>query len=163
MDMDCFQFGSGTVIWNQESWLCVHQPCPTLCNLAFQAPLSMGFSRQEYWSGLPCLFSRESSWPRGHICVTYLLHWRAGCSSPAPPLLQINLLSLSGSLWESCSFISCILTGAYMPFFIPCHFSTVIKKLKTFFLSVCTQEETFEECPMRHMKRYSLKSFYKSR
>ena len=30
--------------------------CPTLCNLwtvAHQAPLSMGFSRQEYWSGLP--------------------------------------------------------------------------------------------------------------
>ena len=24
-------------------------------NVAFQAPLSMGFSRQEYWSGLPCL------------------------------------------------------------------------------------------------------------
>jgi len=32
------------------------QPCLTLCNLwtvALQAPLSMGFSRQEYWSGLP--------------------------------------------------------------------------------------------------------------
>ena len=27
------------------------QSCPTLCN--FMAPLSMGFSRQEYWSGLP--------------------------------------------------------------------------------------------------------------
>ena len=26
----------------------------TLWNLAHQAPLSMGFSRQEYWSGLPC-------------------------------------------------------------------------------------------------------------
>ena len=25
------------------------QPCLTLCD-----PLSMGFSRQEYWSGLPC-------------------------------------------------------------------------------------------------------------
>ena len=23
--------------------------------IAFQTPLSMGFSRQEYWSGLPCL------------------------------------------------------------------------------------------------------------
>ena len=34
-----------------------HQLCPILCNLwtvALQAPLSMGFSRQEYWSGLPC-------------------------------------------------------------------------------------------------------------
>ena len=34
------------------------QLCPTLCNpmdyIAHQAPLSMGFSRQEYWCGLPC-------------------------------------------------------------------------------------------------------------
>ena len=27
----------------------------TLWTVAWQAPLSMGFSRQEYWSGLPCL------------------------------------------------------------------------------------------------------------
>ena len=36
----------------------VTQLCLTLCNpwtVALQAPLSMGFSRQEYWSGLPCL------------------------------------------------------------------------------------------------------------
>ena len=40
---------------------CVHaqalQPCPTFCNPmdgAHEAPLSMGFSRQEDWSGLPC-------------------------------------------------------------------------------------------------------------
>ena len=26
----------------------------TLWTVAFQAPLSMGFSRQEYWSGFPC-------------------------------------------------------------------------------------------------------------
>ena len=34
----------------------VTQSCPTLCNpvdIAHQAPLSMGFFRQEYWSGLP--------------------------------------------------------------------------------------------------------------
>ena len=33
------------------------QSCLTLCNLmdcSPQAPLSMGFSRQEYWSGVPC-------------------------------------------------------------------------------------------------------------
>ena len=33
----------------------VAQSCPTLCdsmNLARQSPLSMGFSKQEYWSGL---------------------------------------------------------------------------------------------------------------
>ena len=28
--------------------------CVTLRTAAHQAPLSMGFSRQEYWSGLPC-------------------------------------------------------------------------------------------------------------
>ena len=26
----------------------------TLCTVAHQAPLSLGFFRQEYWSGLPC-------------------------------------------------------------------------------------------------------------
>ena len=34
------------------------QLCPTLCDAPDRgplAPLSMGFSRQEYWSGLPCL------------------------------------------------------------------------------------------------------------
>ena len=34
----------------------VVQLCPTLCHLmtvAYQAPLSMGYSRQEYWNGLP--------------------------------------------------------------------------------------------------------------
>ena len=41
---------------------CMHakslQSCPTLCdpmNCSHQPPLLMGFSRQEYWSGLPCL------------------------------------------------------------------------------------------------------------
>ena len=40
---------------------CVHtrslQLCPTLCitmTIALQAPLSMEFSKQNYWSGLPC-------------------------------------------------------------------------------------------------------------
>ena len=30
------------------------QLCVTLWTVALQAPLSMGFFRQEYWSGLPC-------------------------------------------------------------------------------------------------------------
>ena len=32
---------------------CMHE-CATLWTVAHWAPLSMGFSRQEYWSGLPC-------------------------------------------------------------------------------------------------------------
>ena len=31
------------------------QLCATLWTLACHAPLLMGFSRQEYWSGLPCI------------------------------------------------------------------------------------------------------------
>ena len=30
------------------------QLCATSWTIAHQAPLSMGFPRQEYWSGLPC-------------------------------------------------------------------------------------------------------------
>ena len=47
-------------VWN--GMLCcakLLQLCPTLCNLwivACQAPLSVGFFRQEYWSGLLFLF-----------------------------------------------------------------------------------------------------------
>ena len=36
----------------------------TLWTVAHQSPLSMGFSRQEYWSGLPCPPPGESSRPR---------------------------------------------------------------------------------------------------
>ena len=50
--------------WSQENKcnsVCTHlcsvaKSCLTLCNLwtvAHQAPLSMGFPKQEYWSGLP--------------------------------------------------------------------------------------------------------------
>ena len=40
----------------REAWL-VAMLCSTLATpwtVALQAPLSMGFARQEYWSGLPC-------------------------------------------------------------------------------------------------------------
>ena len=42
--------------FSEQSEREVTKSCPTLCNpwtVAHQAPLSMGFSRQEYWSGLP--------------------------------------------------------------------------------------------------------------
>ena len=42
------------------------QSCPTLCDpwtAACQAPLSIGFSRQEYWSGLLCLLPGDLSDP----------------------------------------------------------------------------------------------------
>ena len=41
---------------NMKSESEVAQSCPTLATpwtAAYQAPLSMGFSRQKYWSGVP--------------------------------------------------------------------------------------------------------------
>ena len=35
----------------------------TLCTVAHQAPLSMGFSKQEFWSGLPCTPPEDLSKP----------------------------------------------------------------------------------------------------
>ena len=40
---------------------------------AYQAPPSMGFSRQEYWSGLQFSFSRGSSQPRDQTRVSCIL------------------------------------------------------------------------------------------
>ena len=40
--------------------------------VASQAPLSMGFPRQKYWSGLPFLFPGDLPWLRDWICVPCL-------------------------------------------------------------------------------------------
>ena len=51
--------------------------------VACQAPLSMGFFRQEYWSGLPLLSPGDLPNPGIELV------------SPASPALQVNSLSLS--------------------------------------------------------------------
>ena len=58
----------------------VAQSCPTLCDPVdpCQAPLSMGFSRQEYWSGLP--FPSPEDLPNPGI-------------KPRSPALQADALS----------------------------------------------------------------------
>ena len=70
--------------------VCMHakslQSCPTLCdpiNGSPQVPLSLGFSRQEYWSGLlfpspmhACMLSRFS---RVRLSVT---PWTVACQAP---------------------------------------------------------------------------------
>ena len=47
----------------------------TLWTVACQEPLSMGFPRQEYWSGLPFSFSRGYSWPRNQTCISCIGRW----------------------------------------------------------------------------------------
>ena len=65
-------------------WLCV-----TPWTAAFQAPLSMGFSRQEYWSGLPLPSPKQrQSQEKGSNCVNdpqpVILQWLKTSSLTAP-------------------------------------------------------------------------------
>ena len=55
----------------------------TLWTAACQAPLSMGFARQEYWSGLSFSSPGESS--PGIECLWHLLHWQADSLPLTPP------------------------------------------------------------------------------
>ena len=59
--------------------------CETPWTIVYQAPLFMGFSKQEYWSGLPCptqgIFSIQGS----KLCLLCLLHWQT-CPLPTVPL-----------------------------------------------------------------------------
>ena len=70
----------------------VAKSCPTFLvtpwTLAHQAPLSMEFSKQEYWSGLPCLPSGDLPNP---VIEPNLLHWQ----------VDSLLLSHHGSLFQS--------------------------------------------------------------
>ena len=62
-----------------QSLSCVRLFCDPMNSEACQAPLSMGFSRQEYWSGLPFLFSEfltnspKLSCSLHHICAHVFL------------------------------------------------------------------------------------------
>ena len=61
------------------------QLCATLWTVACQTPLSMRFSRQEYWSGLPC--PPPGHLPNSGIEPTPLaaLTWAGGFLSLVPP------------------------------------------------------------------------------
>ena len=67
----------------------------TLLTLARQAPLSMGFSRQEHWSGLPLLLQGIFLTQGSHLCL-FLLNWQAEfffskpLEPPGKPLKQYN-------------------------------------------------------------------------
>ena len=74
----------------------VSQSCPTLCNhmgcIAHQAPLSMGFSRQEYWNGLP-------NPPPGDLPNPGI--------KPVSPALQVGSLPLWSAAAAAKSVLSC--------------------------------------------------------
>ena len=57
----------------------------TTWTVAHQSLLSMGFSRQEYWSGLLCPPSGDLPNPGIEPTSLSLLHWLAGSLPLAPP------------------------------------------------------------------------------
>ena len=77
----CFKYSVCACVFSYFShvWLCA-----TLWTVACQAPLSMGFSRQEYWSGLPCP-------PAGDLPNPEI----KPMASPASSAMQANSLPLS--------------------------------------------------------------------
>ena len=80
------------------------QLCPTLCDLmdciAHQAPLSMGFSSQQYWSGLP-------GPPPGHL--------------PNPGIELVPLMSpaLASRFFTSNANWKAFFQGRKVPFYSP--------------------------------------------
>ena len=59
--------------------------CATPCTVAWQAPLSMGFSRQEYWSRWPFLLLGIFPTQGSNPCLLSLLHWKAASIPLSPP------------------------------------------------------------------------------
>ena len=82
--------------------------CVTPWTTAQQAPLSMGFSRQEYWSGWPCPPPGGSSQPRGIKTLSLTSPALAGrffhlSAGPAHTLILVSNPALEPSLSNSSS------------------------------------------------------------
>ena len=54
-------------------------------SIARQAPLSVGFSRQESWRGLPFLLQGIFPSQGSNLCLLCPLHWQQDSLPPAPP------------------------------------------------------------------------------
>ena len=71
--------GDRTALYPDGHFCCsCAQLCWTLLDPTdHQGPLSMGLSRQEYWSGLPFPLSGDLLNPETEPCLLHLLHWQA--------------------------------------------------------------------------------------
>ena len=84
--------------------------CAILWTIACQAPLSMGFSRQEYWSGVPCPplkdLPRDQTWISGTPCIDrWVLHHQRQSLSSHSLFITVSLqvqLQLGGRGWYTC-------------------------------------------------------------
>ena len=84
------------------------QLCSALHNpmtIAHQAPLSLGFSRQEYWSGLPRLPPGDFPTQGSNAHVVCLLHWQAGSLPTSTTWVESLKRSGQGAVPASISFV----------------------------------------------------------
>ena len=111
------------------------QPFATLWTIALQAPLSTGFFRKEYRSGLPYPSPRDLDLILGSNL--HLLHWQAGSLPLAPPGKPRSLLVIYYTYICVCVCVSCecvcqyqssnISTPPYIPYM---QYSSAIQKDK---------------------------------
>ena len=83
----------------------------TLCTIAQQAPLSMGFSRQEYWGGLPSPSPKNLPIPGSNLCLmssaladrflTTSTTWEVHCCEVEEYIWNMGKLSFWGALRAS--------------------------------------------------------------
>ena len=83
----------------------VTKSCPTVATLwtvACQAPLSMGFSRQEYWSGLPFPSPRDLPDPGMEPGSPALQTGSLPCDPPGKPLGKLGetVIDTSHKSWQ---------------------------------------------------------------
>ena len=79
------------------------QSCLTLGNVldcTCQVPLSMIFSRQEYWSGLSRPPSGDLPNSGTESCLLCLLHWQMGSLPLAPPW------NISKTIWQELRYLN---------------------------------------------------------
>ena len=79
-------------VWShfRRVWLCA-----TLWTVACQAPLSMGFSRQEYWSELPCFPPGDLPDPKIKPTSFKSPALQADSLPTEPPALSLNLPAIT--------------------------------------------------------------------
>ena len=114
-------------------WSEVTQSCPTLCDpwtVTYQAPLSMGFLRQEYWSGL--LFPSPGDLPNPGI-------------EPGSSTLQAD--ALPSETWGKyvcvCIYI-CMCVCMYVCMYVYISQSVLVC---VYFMNACQFSSVSQSCP----------------
>ena len=86
-------------LWQLKIWSChvrwarvrlLSRVCLSSWTVACQVPVSMEFSREDYWSGLPLLFQGICPTRESNLCLLHLPYWQAN----SLPLLHLGSWSI---------------------------------------------------------------------